>query len=103
MTPLASRSRVVGERRVDLVLQHVGWSKHQDPARQDRDLVAGLRVTTDAPSFLPARKAPEGRDLYHLSPRQSRDHLVQNRLDEFRRPDARKAERKSKGMEHRQQ
>src|SRR3546814_11177822 len=73
MTPLASRSRVVGERRVDLVLQHVGWPKHQDPARQDRDLVTGLRVTTDAPSFLPDRKAPEGRALDHLSPRQSRD------------------------------
>src|SRR5579862_177627 len=68
---------------VDLVLERLRRAKHQDAARADRNLLAGLRIAADALPLLAHREAAERRDLDHLAARQRLANFADHRLDEF--------------------
>src|SRR5580700_5166230 len=82
----------LAEAAVDLVLQRMRSTKHEDAPRADRHLLACLRVAPDSPAFLADRKASEGRDLDHLATFERTGYLSDHRLDEFCRLVTRQAE-----------
>ena len=73
----ADRALAPGGRQamVYLVLQRVRRAEHQDAARADRHLLAGLRIAADPLSLLPDREAAERRNLDHLAARRARPEI----------------------------
>src|SRR5215831_11153297 len=70
---------------VDALLQDGGRLEHHDPARRDRDFLAGLGIAADPLALLAHDEGAKGGKLYRLTPFQAVGNFAQDQFDERRR------------------
>src|SRR4051812_18462048 len=69
---------------VNALLEDPGWLEHHDPARRNRNFLAGLGVAADPLAFLAHDERAERRELHRLAPLQTVGNFLKNQLDERR-------------------
>src|SRR5258708_855372 len=67
--------------RVDALLEDGGRLEHHDPARRDRDLLAGLGIASDPLAFLAHHEGAEGRQLHVLAALDAVGNFLEHEVD----------------------
>src|SRR5579863_7383815 len=76
---------------VDALLENGRWLEHHDPARRDRNFLAGLRIAADALAFLAHDERAERRQFHSFAAFKAVGDLLEHQLYQSRRFRARQS------------